>query len=179
MTRDITPRRPDGAPLDLAVIVAKCTEEGDCWLWRGAVHCGMPVVRHNNRVVNVRRYIAQHIQGSVVDGKLASTRCGNPQCCAPEHVDMITRKELQRRTAKTTKNQQRPSRNYKLAIKARARSTLNDELVAQIRASDLTGRELAALYGVSLSSIQKARNYQSWRDYRSPFAQLIGRAAAT
>jgi hypothetical protein len=167
-------RRANHAPLDIEVIRAKSIEEGDCWLWQGALNQGVPVVRHAGQIINVRRYIAQHLHGKAVQGKLASTTCRNPQCCAPEHVDLITRKQLQIRTTKRTRHQSRASRNEKLAARARARSSaLDQEAVAAIRASDLTGRELAEQYGVALSTVQHARNYRSWKDYRSPFAGLM------
>lgn len=167
-------RRANHAPLDIEVIRAKTIEEGDCWLWQGALNQGVPVVRHAGQIINVRRFIAQHLQGKAVQGKLASTTCRNPQCCAPDHVDLITRKQLQIRTTKQTRHQSRPSRNEKLAAQARARSSvLNHEAVAAIRSSDRPGRELAEQYGVALSTVQHARNYRSWKDYRSPFAGLM------
>lgn len=172
MTRSTTIRRANHAPLDLDVILAKCTEEGDCWNWNGALHCGAPVVRIGGKVHNVRRHIAEHIQGRDVAGKLAIARCGNGKCCAPEHIDVITRRALQRRTTRQTQHQQRVTRNERIALAARTRSVLDSDKVRQIRASDLPGRDLAAQLGVSLSAVQKARNYQTWKDYRSPFAGL-------
>lgn len=176
MTRSTTTRRPNHAPLDLAVIHAKCTDEGDCWIWDGALHCGHPVVRHGGKVISVRRYIAKHIHGRAVDGKLASTTCANSQCCAPAHIALVPRRQLNRSVTKLTRHQSQLSRNHKLAMKKRALSTLTVDQVQQIRESDLPGRALAAQYGVVLYTVQRIRNGASWRDYSSPFAQLIGRA---
>lgn len=172
MTTSRATRRANHAPLDLAAIAAKIVEEGDCWIWQGAFNQGVPVVRHNARIINVRRFIAHEVQGLDVVGKYASTRCQNPQCCAPDHVDLITRKQLQRRTTKRTQHQKRLSRNEKIAVAARSKSVLNTDAVAEIRASDLTGRELAERYGCALSTIQAARNHRNWRDYRNPFSGL-------
>ena len=173
MTRSATVRRANHAPIDLDLILAKSTEDGDCWQWGGGYHCGAPVIRHGKRVVSVRRYIAEHIQARSVAGRLAHTSCGNPKCCAPDHIDLITRLQLQRRTTIQTKYQQSVTRNERIAMAARTRSVLDPDKVAAIRASDLPGRDLAAQLGVSLNAVQKARNYQTWKNYRSPFTGLV------
>lgn len=173
MTRSTTPRRPDHAPVDLGVIRAKCCEEGTCWLWQGAMHTGHPVLRHRGKVVNVRRIIAEEFLYLAVEGKLATARCGNGKCCAPEHVEMVTRRTLQRRTTRRTQHQQRPTRNAKQAAIQRARSVLDWDKVQAIRASDLPGRKLAEQYGVALETVQNVRKYRTWKDYSSPFAGLM------
>ena len=169
----MTVRRANHAPIDLDLIHAKCIEEGDCWLWQGAMHCGMPVVRHAGKVVNVRRYIAEHLQGLDVAGKLASCKCGNGMCCAPDHVDMITRKQLQRRTSKRTQFHQCPVRNERLALIAREKSPLDQAAVDAIRASDMPSRDIADKIGLAHSTVQHIRSYRSWKNYRSPFAGLM------
>jgi hypothetical protein len=173
MTLPAPPRRANHAPLDLDVIHSKCIEEGDCWLWHGAMKCGMPVVRHAGKVVNVRRYIAEHLQGLDVAGKLASCKCGDGMCCAPAHIDMIRRKQLQQRTTTRTLHQQRLVRKEKLAMAARARSPLDQAMVDAIRASELTGRQIAEQLGVAQSTVQHIRSHRSWKNYRSAFAGLM------
>jgi len=168
-----TPRRPNGAPLDLAVIRGKCTADGECWTWDGAMHHGMPVVRHGRQVVNVRRHIAAHIQLQRVAGLLASTLCHNPACCAPDHIRMLTRRQLQKRTARRVGPQQGALRNARLSILARRRSVLDAASVALIRGSDRTGRDLAQELGVSLSCVQKVRRFETWRDFANPFSGLM------
>jgi len=172
MTTSNAPRRANHAPLDLAAIHAKCTEEGDCWNWDGALHCGAPVARLGGKTYNVRRYMAEQLMGRNVAGKLAHTTCRNPRCVAPHHIEMITRLQLQRRTTIRTQHQQRASRNERIAMAARSRAALDPEKVEQIRASDMPSRALAAVLSVSQSTVLKARNYQSWKDYRGPFAGL-------
>lgn len=174
MTRSTTPRRGNHAPLDIDLIHSKCVEEGDCWLWQGALHCGAPVMRDGNRVVNVRRWIAEHVKGLAIEGKLASPHCGNGKCCAPEHVDVVTRRTVQRRTTKRTQFQQRVTRNEKVALAARARSPVDQAMVDAIRASDMPGRALADQLGLAHSTVQHIRSHRSWKNYRSPFAGLMG-----
>jgi len=166
------PRRRNYAPLDLKMIREKCVEDGTCWIWQGAINQGMPVARDRDRIVNVRRHIAGYLRGEIVLGKLASTTCGTPRCCAPAHIEMVTRQSLQRKSALTLYHQA-PARREKLAIAQRARSPLDSEMVAAIRASDLPGRDLAALYGVSLSTIQGVITHRTWQNYRNPFAGLM------
>jgi len=167
------PRRANHAPLDLGLIRAKSVEEGNCWLWQGAMHTGMPVIRHNGKVVNVRRIIAQEFLYIDVDGKLATARCGNGKCCAPEHVDVVTRQTLQRRTIARTQFHQRVTFKEKAAQAARARSPLDHAMVDAIRADERPGREIADELGVAHSTVQHIRSHRNWKDYRSPFAGLL------
>lgn len=173
MTKSLTPRKANHAPLDLAAIHAKCTEDGDCWLWNGAIHCGMPVLRAGSKVISVRRYIAIEIQARAIGTRLASTNCGNPRCCAPDHIAMLTRKQLNVRATQRTRHQNRLNRNHKLATAKRALSPLTADQVAEIRMSTLQGRPLAKKYGVALDTVQRIRNGRTWRDYASPFAGLM------
>lgn len=173
MTKSSLPRRANHALVDLQIIHAKCTEEGDCWLWHGAMHGGAPVLRAGRQMMSVRRYIAIEIQKRVVGTLLASTECGNAQCCAPDHIAMLTRKQLNQRVTQRTRHQSQLHRNHKLSMSKRGQSPLTADQVAEIRMSTLQGRPLARKYGVALDTVQNIRNGRTWRDYASPFAGLM------
>lgn len=174
MTRSTTPRRANHAPVDLGVIRSKCIEEGNCWLWQGAMHAGMPVIRHNGKVVNVRRVIASEFLFIDIEGKLVPASCGNGQCCAPQHVDVVTRRTLQRRTIARTQFHQRVTFKEKAALAARARSPLDQAMVDAIRADNRPGSEIADQLGLPHSTVQHIRSHRNWKNYRSLFAGLLG-----
>jgi hypothetical protein len=155
-------------------IHARCIECGDCWLWQGAGADKVPLVRSPGRgpLVPVRRVVLE-LRGITVGNRLAIPSCGNPQCVAPGHAKAATRAQLNQMTTDRLRYQQRASRNAKISQKARARASLDEAKVAEIRASDLPQRALAAIYGVSQSTIGEAKNGANWKDYSSPFLGLF------
>lgn len=153
----------------VAYLQARTVEVGDCWEWPGA-----PVMRHQGRPQNVRRVIAVEMQ-LPVEGKLATVKCANPVCCNPEHVVLLTRRQLQQRTAKLTQLHANPARARKLATKARAAGKLTEAQVAEIRAIEgVTQREIAARYGITQATVSAIRRGVKWKDYSNPWLQLMG-----
>lgn len=159
----------------IATIYGRCTIEGECWNWQGA---GItPTMRVNQRTSSVRQFIFKD-QGIDTGGKVATYRCGNSLCVNPDHMHLITRKALQKRTVKTTRYTSTVLRRSKIAEQARARSKLSLKQVEAIRQAEGTQRAIAASFGVSQSAVQDIRAGNTWRTYSGPFAGLMsGRAA--
>ncbi|CAN7187465.1 hypothetical protein [Acidovorax sp. LjRoot117] len=158
----------------LEAIKANCDEVGDCWEWRGALDGKAPLMRISitRRLVPVRRWILEQA-GKMKDGCLACAKCDNPRCVAPDHAVALTRQQLQTRTAKTTRYGSSIARKQKLAIARRARETvLTLEKVQEMRASGLTTRQAAKVYGCGQTAAADAMAGRTWRDYSSPFAAL-------
>lgn len=151
-------------------------EVGDCWEWTGAMQTttGTPVMRYDGRAQPVRRAIALEL-GLSLQGKLATCRCANMRCVNPEHVVMVTRQQLQKRTAKATGMHMSPARCRKLAQSARRNGKLNEAQVAEIRAIEgMRQRDIAALYGITQSTVSAIRRGVKWKDYSNPYLQLMG-----
>ena len=156
--------------------VRKHVEEvGDCWEWTGALQpCGStPTINYNGRAGAVRRFLAIEA-GMAVKGKVVTSKCGNPLCVCPEHVQVVTRRTLQQRIAKERRYQTNPVRLKKLSERARANSKLNLELVQQIREAEGKQRDIAKRFGISQPTVSVIKRGVTWRDYTNPFAQLIG-----
>lgn len=154
---------------------ARCEEWGDCWEWSGALQsCGVtPMINYRGRVVSVRRLIAEQ-QGHDLAGRVATYGCGNALCVNPEHVVVMTRKKLSKKSSAEQKYHANPVRMKRLSDKARAHSKLNWELVCQIREATGTQREIAERFGISQATVSVILRGITWREYTNPFAQLIG-----
>jgi predicted XRE-type DNA-binding protein len=84
----------------------------------------------------------------------------------------VGRKALQKRLVQELGYLQNPVRTQKISRLMRAKSSLNPELVAQIRADDAPQKEIAARFGVSQAAISKIKRWETWKDTANPFAQL-------
>jgi len=151
-------------------------EVGDCWEWTGAMQTttGTPVMNYEGQAQPVRRAIALEL-GLPLQGKLATCKCINMRCVNPEHVTVVTRAQLQKRTAKANNLNLNQARCRKLAQSARRNSKLTEAKVAEIRAIDgMTQRDIAALYGITQATVSAIRRGVKWKDYSNPWLQLMG-----
>lgn len=166
------PIKPKGAVHTRETIYARVVEEGDCWVWQGSYSHKAPVIRHMDKVVPVRRFIAEHLQGKSVANRFVTTTCGNMNCVCPEHVIVVTRSKLQKLTAERTMFHIRPDRRMKLQLAAQRRFQRPVEQIEAIRNATGSTRQIAREMGINLSVVQKIRNGISYSTM-NPFAGLI------
>ncbi len=81
--------------------VAVCAETG-CWVWKGPDSGngrggGYPRMNLNGQTVAVHRVIYTQFYGYVPSKKQIDHTCKNRRCVNPEHLEMVTHKENQRR----------------------------------------------------------------------------------
>lgn len=161
-----------------AWVWAKCHEDGDCLLWDGAVaNGGVPTARDpNTEKLSPARRILLTAMGKNVAGKVATTTCNNPLCMAEDHVVAWTRKQLQQRSGeKLTYNMVRAK---KLADVARRQSTVDMDLVRQIRAAGMRPKQAAEHFNVPFQTACRIISGTSWKEYgTNPFIGLGARAA--
>lgn len=132
-----------------------CPESG-CWLFRGGLNAyGYGVMRHNGqRNVMVHRVMYERFKGPIPDGIFVCHTCDIRNCVNPDHLFLGTPAENSRdavnkqRTAAGTDN---PS------------SKLSEDQVIEIYVSPLPSRELAEIYGVRSTVIQKIKADQIWQ----------------
>ena len=154
----------------------RTVEVGDCWEWNGCVqHRGLtPMMRWDGVARGVRRVLAE-LKGMPVAGRMTTARCLNRLCVSPDHVQVLTRRQLQIRTGKLTGMQSAPTRAYKLAVAARRTAKLTEQQVAEIRAmTGLPQHEIARRYGVAQATVSAIKRGVKWKDYHNPWAQLMG-----
>lgn len=156
-------------------IWSRCREDGDCLIWTGCTDpCGVPKMRlrgdPRGKVRQTRRTLMEAM-GINIAGRIATTTCGNPRCMAEGHIASYTRQQLQRRSGKVSAGN--VARSAKLAVLARRRSRLTMDQVREIRAQGLNANQVMALTGLSESAAHCLVAGRTWKDYTSPFAQLM------
>lgn len=158
-------------------ILQKCEEDGDCLIWQGAGSCRTPIMRipGSRALVPVRRVVLE-LAGKWKGADVATNTCGNSACVAQEHAIGASRKKLVKMAVAKTAYHKRPARNARISAVARAGGKFSPEVVAEIRSSDLSTRALAAIHGVSQSSIWELVSGKTYRDYSpTPFTGLGAR----
>lgn len=149
-------------------------EDGDCLIWnRACSGNGTPKVHIGDKQYGVRRFIAEMLGMNIV-GKIVTNKCGNPLCICPDHIKVVTKKQMADLIVERTGFPYKLERRKKISDKARTRGKLNVEQVAEIRNSDETHKQVAARYGIAKATAGNIRRHEAWRDYSNPWGALIG-----
>lgn len=129
------------------------TESG-CWLWDGFLDKGgYGHISIKGWPVRAHRASWLAYRGEIPDGLCVLHECDVPSCINPSHLFLGTDEDNMRDRA----------RKNRVAFGTRSgQSKLKPDQVLAIRASDLSDRELARLYGVSAPSISSIRRRQTW-----------------
>lgn len=159
-------------------IKSRCHEVGECWEWAGATQTRsrVPIMRHLGNSMPVRRVLALAL-GHDLAGKVATYRCGNQLCCNPSHVVVMSKTALQRRTNAKCVRYLHPTRRARVASARRSRAKLTPEQAQMIRDDPRAQRVIAAEYGITQTTVSRIKRGEMWRDYMTPFSQLLGLAA--
>jgi len=149
--------------------------ESNCMIWTGAVQpCGgSPAIKSNGAGTSLRRLVLSIAKGKAIEPSLMATySCSSPQCVRLEHMKLVSRKEIQRRTDSQFNAFQRLNKSQKLMEKARARAKLSPEIAQEIRNSQMSQRQIAKLYGVSQSTVNSIKTGKTWVDRSNPFWRM-------
>jgi hypothetical protein len=166
---------------ELEYIRARCKEDGDCWIWTMACSSnGTPKVtmgtKPDRKQWAVRRYVATML-GQNIAGKLVTNKCGDPNCVCPDHLLVVTKKQLADLIVKRTGHPYRIDRRKKISDARRAKvGKLTDEIVREIRESTMTHKEAAKKHGIAKATIGRIKRHEAWKDYSNPFAGLGARS---
>lgn len=151
-------------------------EVGDCWIWnQGTSNTGYPQMKVYGCGCKLVRRLAAELAGKTpAPRQPVDTTCGEKLCVNPDHMRLTTQKAVGKRAAERGAFST-VSRAAKISAASRAgRVKLTDEQVAEIRASSEPETKRAPLYGVNRSYIGRIRRGQDRKDYRNPFAGLMG-----
>nr|WP_321459652.1 HNH endonuclease signature motif containing protein [uncultured Cohaesibacter sp.] len=85
-------------------------DANDCWVWTGGTSGdgrggGYPRMKLDGQTVAVHRVVYTHHFGFVPGKKQIDHKCRNRLCCNPDHLEMVTHKENQRRRAKAKREE--------------------------------------------------------------------------
>jgi hypothetical protein len=94
-------------------------------------------------------------RGNIPDGLLVLHRCDNPSCCNIDHLFVGTNGDNVRDMYSKGRARRDGENN--------GRSKLDATAVVLIRSSDDNVKALSDRYGVSISTIKKVRQGESWR----------------
>ena len=127
----------------------------DCWPWLGAKHptgYGKLWLRLPDLICKPAHHAALILTGiDVPKGSVVMHICDNPSCVNPSHLKLGTQQE--NIADKIAKGRQPTGNKHH-------NTTISEQDVADIRASNLQGVELARQYGVIPSTISNIRNYK-------------------
>lgn len=152
----------------LESIKAACDIDGDCWMWRGAMKDGAPMIWWKKRQAFVRRVTYELARDDELTAAFViRNTCGEVRCVNPEHSSRHPRLKLLRENGRMEHSQ---ATKLAMALRARARSVLTPEAVAEIRSSDARRDELAARFGVTRETIRRVQVGESWAPLGGLFA---------
>jgi hypothetical protein len=148
-------------------LYARVVERDGCLIWIKHIGDGGPQANIDYKCRSVRR----EIWSLVHDRKIPSNQrigvsCGNPACVHPDHL-------IARKPAATLAG--RPisvTHRRHIAEARRAESKFSDDVIHEIRMSDMPAPQAAEHYGMDQSYVHYIRKNENRIDYRSPFAGL-------
>ena len=157
------------ASIGLDDLLARVVPDGDCLVWQGYCDLGrFPQWRVSGRNQAARRVVWELVHGPIRKGHQVGVRRGcAANCCHPDHL-------VARSKSRARRGMQMPAAHRSNITRTRqANSDLTWDDVRAIRASELPCPTLAAQYGISRNHVWRIRKHLTWRDTRSPFAQLL------
>lgn len=150
--------------MDMRLVTHTKLQENGCLEWQFSLtSTGYGQIRVGRRSLKVHRYAWEQLKGPIPKGMSVCHKCDNPLCLNIEHLFLGSHTDNMRDMF--SKNRRR--NDFQAKGEQHHKATLTDEQVASIRdSSDIgygSGRRLAAIYGVSESTISKARKHTTWR----------------
>ena len=141
--------------------------ENECWEWKDKLNSdgyGQLSVggRENQKKLTAHRVAKTLSEGKELpDDKILMHMCDNPPCCNPNHLVLATHQE----------NMDDMVQKQRSAVSF-GNAKINWDIVDDIRSSNLTGKELSKMYGISGASISEIRNNKSWKEEQRNIAIL-------
>lgn len=167
-------------------VMGRCRidEETGCWHWGGEIKTDARGVRMPTLwVFDSLQQRMRAMSGPTAVLELTGRRltaqtigwraCLCDDCLNPSHVMGGTRREFGSFVRAMGLFKNRPARVAANRKSARARSVVTPEIVADIRSSHLTGRELAAKHGLKVRHVSHIRTGTTWKDRVLPGASVF------
>lgn len=148
-----------------AHIESQCVREGGHMIWAGNWdQYRRGVIQVDGRRYDVRRELWRMKTGH-------QPRISSSITARCEHEKCMTHLQLTTRAGRPGRKHNLATRK-KLAEQKRSRSKYGPELVAQVRASDKSYKQIARETGMKLSTVGAIKGGRLWKDYSSPWAGL-------
>lgn len=172
-------QRLTGDTLEIMRILERTEPDGDCIIWTGAVgNTGHPIYKPTGCRVQalVRREVFRLGGRTLIARKPIDTKCNDRLCVNDAHLIPSTISKIAQKAAKRGAFSS-PVKAMKIAMSKRGKMKLTEDQAREIRSSTDSGEALAERYGVDKSYAKKIKRGTAWKDYSSPFAGLLMRAA--
>ena len=151
---------------------AKFVKEPGCWLWlAGCQPNGYGKIQFCGRTLLAHRVSYELYRGPIPAGLCVLHKCDVRPCVNPAHLflgthaensaDMASKGRSVRQIGDANGSRTHPERVPRGEKHVRAKLTEKD--VQAIRASALSQRELAGIYGMSQAAISRVRSRERWR----------------
>jgi hypothetical protein len=138
----------------------KINKLDECWEWTGSLtksgYGKISLGGRASKFEDTHRVAWRLTHGEIAVGLCVCHKCDNKKCVNPDHLFLGTQKEnIADMVRKGRANKRKGTKVHTCK--------LNEELVREIRASDLSNTELANKYGVRQPTICNIRNYKYWK----------------
>ncbi len=144
-------------------------EISGCAIWQAHASLGKhPMMRMQDRAVPARRVIFEFLRGPIPAERQVGTR-PRCHCLCVEPTHLVARTKAQAGKGHPVKL----ATKVKIAKARRAQSPLDQDAVAEIRASGEPGTKVAEQLQVSVGAVSRIRRGETWRDYTGPWAGLM------
>lgn len=153
----------------------KVNDQTGCWEWTGALTDGYGVINAGGdsgpiraHRVSFELFVGKIPDGNGYHGTCVLHRCDNPKCVNPEHLflgtnaDNVADMDAKGRRVSTPRRGPLKDKSGMRRGSAHPAAKLDEEQVAEIRASAMDGQSLADRYGVSKTTISRIRLGKKW-----------------
>jgi hypothetical protein len=137
-------------------------KETGCWNWqkkldkKGYGRIRVKDTNSKDRMMLAHRASFEVHHGQIPSSTLVCHKCDNPRCVNPSHMFIGTHKDNS--DDKINKGRDRHATGEENGI-----SKINQKTVDEIRASALSLRQLASIYGLSYGHVGKIKRNEFWR----------------
>lgn len=164
--------------IDIEFIKKRTRIVGECWEWTSTLLRGQhPICKVKNKTVYPKRAAWEWKHQKAVPPKMCVVNiktCGNDLCCNPDHLKIISKGDLLRRTISEGKLHTQLIRE-KIAEAKRANSKLTQEAAREFVLSDEPVPVLAKKHGISEAYGYMLRKGLFRRETANPFRGLGAR----
>lgn len=137
-------------------------EESGCWLWTGGTRAnskGVLYPRHwtdDKKSMGAHRFSFELVHGAIPKGMYVCHKCDTPLCVNPHHLFLGTHNDNMRDMVMKKRSFVGRGENKK------GLSKLTNKQAEQIRNMDISQSKIAALFGVSQTTIGRIKRMESY-----------------